>query len=407
MFNAMSLNTKLNKLKITYLGQAEIEGPGTGGSARVMDMVSIFNDLGIHVDLINYSFYSNKWAIKQKVVNDRLHVTTIHVPDRYPKFLKSLAIIPFSIYAFKSSRHTDVIFSDFLAVMTSLPAVMLKKMLRKPLILDYIDIATVNIIDILHSLNYTRNADLVFAISPYLVDVAIKKYKCSNVVYLPIFIDTNHFKNDFEARRKIRKDLNISEKEIVIGYVGSFWNVEGLPILLNAFKNLTKKYKYIKLVVVGKQELGPQFDQINNIVFNLNLGSSVNLISSQPRKEIPKFLSAFDILCCPKIDCEINRAANPVKVAEYLSMGKPIVSSAIGGITDTIDDGIDGILVRPGDIENLEEKIEMLLTNPELANSIAEKSREKAIMKHSFSSIRQIVFKSLNEVISMDDPIRI
>jgi len=43
-------------LKITFLGLASIDGPGTGGAARVKDMVKIFNNLGIAVDLISYAF---------------------------------------------------------------------------------------------------------------------------------------------------------------------------------------------------------------------------------------------------------------------------------------------------------------------------------------------------------------
>ena len=64
--------------------------------------------------------------------------------------------------------------------------------------------------------------------------------------------------------------------------------------------------------VILAKELIKQDLNIPKLVEDMNLKEDVILIPSQPHEEVPKYLSAFDILCCPKIDCEINRAASPV-----------------------------------------------------------------------------------------------
>ena len=214
-------------------------------------------------------------------------------------------------------------------------------------------------------------------------------------------IDTNHFKMDLKSREKMREELEIKKDEIVIGYAGSFWYVEGVPNLLQAFKNLTKKHEKIKLAIMGKMHLSSSNDNIPKLVEDMNLKNDVILIPTQPHEEVPTFLSAFDILYCPKIDCEVNRAANPVKVPEYLSMGLPTVASAVGGVTDVIEDGVDGLLVKPGDVKDLEEKLEWIILNPERAKEIGENGRRTAIEKYSYEAIEGTIKQAISEIIKL------
>jgi glycosyltransferase involved in cell wall biosynthesis len=296
-------------------------------------------------------------------------------------------------------------FADFTTMITSVPIVIFKKIFNKPIILDYIDLEMKIIPNIINK-HIAKNADVIFAISPYLFKSAKEKYECKSVVYVPIFVDTNHFKMHQRDREKIRKELGIKKDEIVIGYAGSFRYVEGVPFLLQAFKNLTKKYSKIKLAIVGKVYLSNCEDNIPKFVKDMNLENEAILIPSQPHEEVPKFLSAFDVLCCPKIDCEVNSAANPAKVVEYLSMGLPTVASAVGGITDTIEDGVDGFLVKPDDVKDLEEKLEWVILNPELAKEIGENGRRTAIEKYSYGAIEDTIREAISEIIDMEKGLR-
>ncbi len=64
-------------------------------------------------------------------------------------------------------------------------------------------------------------------------------------------MDTNRFNRDVDARRKIGEDLGVTNNDLVIGYAGAFSHIEGLPVLLQAFKNLSRKYSNIKLIILG------------------------------------------------------------------------------------------------------------------------------------------------------------
>ena len=391
----------MGNLKITYIGQAGLGSSGTGGAARVKNMVSIFKKMEIKIDLISYSALSNKFGVEHKKIDPSLQTTVVNAPSNLPKFLKALAIFPIFIYAWKSCRNCDLIYADFTSMVTSVPIVVLKKIFDKPIILDYIDLKIKIVPNIVYKY-MAKNTDIIFAISPYLFESAKNEYGCKNVVYVPNSIDTNHFKIDLKDREKIREELGIKKDDIVVGYAGSFWYVEGVPNLLQAFKNLRKKYSNIKLAIMGKIYLSNTDDNIPKLVEDMNLKDDVILIPSQPHEEVPKFLSAFDILCCPKIDCEVNRAANPVKVPEYLSMGLSTVASAVGGIIDTIEEGVDGFLVKPGDVKDLEETLEWIILNPERAKEIGENGRKKAIEKYSYEAIENTIRQAISEVIAIE-----
>ena len=232
----------------------------------------------------------------------------------------------------------------------------------------------------------------------YLID-KLNGYGCKNIVYLPPFVDTNLFNIDQNIRTKIRADLRIKDDDIAIGYMGSFGHIEGVSLLVQAFKNLSKKYSNIKLITMAKITNKNDDDDIPNYVRDLNLEDKVIMVPPQAHEDVPKFLSACDVTCCPKIDCEMNRAANPIKVVEYLSMGVPTVASAVGGITDTIEDRVDGFLVKPGDVKDLEEKLEWIILNPERAKEIGENGRRTAIEKYSFEAIEDTVKEAISEIV--------
>jgi glycosyltransferase involved in cell wall biosynthesis len=397
----MDTNKELNGLKMTYIGAADLEGTGAFGGARVKNMVSLFKRLGIKIHLITYSFISDKFGIEHKEIDQSLRTTTVHMRSNLPRFLKAFAIFPVFFYAWKSCKNSDVIFSDLINILSSVPAIMLGKIFNKPTILDYDDMKHIKVIP--ESVNecVAKNADAIFAISYYLIEFARLEYDCKNVIYMPNCIDINRFKIDWMDREKIRGELGIKKNEIVIGYVGSFFYVEGVPFLLQAFKNLTNKYPKIKLAIMGRVYFSKGDDDIPKLVEDMNIKNEVILIPSQSHERVPRFLSAFDILCCPKIDCEINRAANPVKVPEYLSMGLPTVCSAVGGIIDTIEDGVDGFLIKPGDVKDLEEKLEWIILNPERAKEIGENGRRTVIEKYSYEAIESTIRQAVRGIVDM------
>ncbi|MFY9638613.1 MAG: glycosyltransferase family 4 protein [Methanobacterium sp.] len=388
----------MDNLKMVCIGQLLSDGSGVGGGARFKNMMSIYENLGIKIHLISFSFFSSRFYIEHK--NDEsIKKTVIHIPKNIPKVLKAFAIFPVFYYVLKESRNSDLIFTDFITEISYIPATIVGKILNKPVILDYIDTNFFKIIPSFFRKSAAQNAKLILAISYYLQNFAKTEYNCKNVLYLPNGVDTDLFQIDETMRDKKRKELNI-ENDTVIGYTGSFAYYEGIPVLLEAFKNLIVKYPHLKLAIMGKAYFDGD-ENINDIVKENDLEEKVLFIPAQPYEKVPDYLSAFDILCCSKLDVEINRVANPIKVVEYLSMTLPTVCSAVGGINDTITDEKDGFLVKPGDVKSLENKIEWILLNPDISENVASNGRKTVLNKYSFSATEKKVQNALMNIMNV------
>lgn len=368
-----------------------MNGVGIGGGPRVSSIVKSLESLNYEINLICYDFYSDKFLIETEEINNLLSIITIRSPTNTSRFLKFLLLLAAIPYIWKSSRICDIILADFNNILSSIPAVFFSKIYSKPVILDCIDTKLIKIIPTVFYKHMAKNADCIFVISKYLLNVFKEDYGCKNIIYLPIFTDPNCFKVDPIARIKIRKKLNIKDQEIVIGYAGAFSKSEGVPNLLNAFKELKESHHDIKLAILGKICWPDVDDDISSLIKKFELTNEVILIPPQPHDLVPQFLSAFDILCCPKIDCEINRAANPVKVVEYLSMGKPTICSAVGGVIDVIGDKKNGILVKPGDVTDLKDKLEWTILNMKDANEIGFFGRKTIEEGYSYEILKNTI----------------
>lgn len=367
---------------------------GVGGGARLKNMIDVFEQLKVNIQLISY-VPKEEFKIKHGKTSDFLNTTTIYVPRSLPKFLKAFAIPLILIYGLKYIRRSDIVFAHSPGIMSGFPAMILAKMLNKPLIIDHMDVKDPDTPKFIFEM-VLKNSTIVFAISYYLEEEVKNKYR-RHAVHVPIFIDTNVFQRDVLEREKIRKDLGVGDNEVLIGYAGSLWYVEGVPFLLKAFKNLVKRYENIKLIVIGGMNV-PGSDNVSLLVDELSIKEEVILIPLQPHEFIPKYLSACDIVCSPKIDCEINRAANPIKIYEYMSMGLITVISAVGEVSNVIENGVNGFLVKPGDEDDLERTLEYIIQNMDSVEEVGKRARGVIIKNYS----QRTASKKIGEILQQE-----
>jgi glycosyltransferase involved in cell wall biosynthesis len=92
------------------------------------------------------------------------------------------------------------------------------------------------------------------------------------------------------------------------------------------------------------------------------------------RTDIPQLLAACDVFALPSL-----YEGSSLAVLEAMAARRPVVSSAIGGTDELIDDGETGLLVPPGDAGALAEALGRLLSEPELRESLAARGRERVV----------------------------
>lgn len=149
--------------------------------------------------------------------------------------------------------------------------------------------------------------------------------------------------------------------------VGVFEFRKGYDILFAVWKQLRVRHPELNLVIVGSG--GPDATWVREYAAQ---ASGVVLFEDQPMAAISKLMSRAALLVLPS-----RAEAFPLVLLEAGAHGLPVVASAVDGVPELIRDGIDGLLVRPGDSESLFLAVERLIGNPVLARQFGASLRNR------------------------------
>lgn len=198
---------------------------------------------------------------------------------------------------------------------------------------------------------------------------------------VPNGVDTNRFRPLPGSGASIRARWDLGE-DPVIGFVGCFYRWHGLEYLVSSLPEVLADVPSCRLLLVGD---GDQRDQIRAQVDELGLSHAVTFTGNVPHNDIPAHLAAMDVVVAPHAPWK-EFFGSPIKLFEYMSVGKPIVASAVGQIADVIRDGQIGRLVPPGDVEALAATLLDLLRSPEERQRLGAAARDEAVAKHSWAT---------------------
>ena len=85
-------------------------------------------------------------------------------------------------------------------------------------------------------------------------------------------------------------------------------------------------------------------------------------------------------------------------VLEAMALGLPVIASAVGGIPEVIEDGLDGYLISPGDVASLTKQSQAIVEDPHMLRTIGERARQRVAAEYSIQTVAQrhkILYESL------------
>jgi phosphatidylinositol alpha-mannosyltransferase len=170
---------------------------------------------------------------------------------------------------------------------------------------------------------------------------------------------------DVEAAPKGRKDPG---GELRILFVGRSEERKGLPILLTAFNALVEHVP-CRLSVIGTER-----EEVLRYVADPELLRFMDIRGRVSREELWAELHAADLLCAPSLSGE----SFGMVLTEAFAAGTPVIASAIAGYNDVVSDGVDGLLVPPGDPQRLAEELQRVHFEPERLQEMGEAARRSA-----------------------------
>jgi len=225
------------------------------------------------------------------------------------------------------------------------------------------------------------NSDAIVTPSQQLKDLLVQfNVKADKIFPAPNGVDTDFYTPNVDGS-EIRNRYNLKDN-FVICFTGTFGKWHGIEVLAETVKHIVKQIPNAVVLYVGDGDLRPN---IENIHKKDNVENHTILTGFVPWKDINKYLAASDLLVSPCVsNQDIDFFNSPVKLFEYLGMGKPIVASDVGQQGEVIRHESNGLLVKEKEPEELAEAIVRLYKDPDLAKRLGEQARKDAVEKHDW-----------------------
>jgi glycosyltransferase involved in cell wall biosynthesis len=174
-----------------------------------------------------------------------------------------------------------------------------------------------------------READKVVVINEGLRQYAIRMgARPETTCVIRAGIDHERFGSHVDGR-EVRRHYGIAEHETVLFFVGWLYQFSGLKEVLAELAKRGGEDLGVKLLIVGD---GDAFEELQRMRTDLGLENCVTLAGKQPYERIPGFIAASDICLLPASNNEIMRDIVPIKMYEYMAMGKPVIATSLPGV---------------------------------------------------------------------------
>ncbi len=178
-----------------------------------------------------------------------------------------------------------------------------------------------------------------------------------------------------------KREFGIPLNSNVIGVIGRLVPIKGHEYLVAAAKGIINEFNNTVFVFVGDGYLESRLERQAE-----SIGVRDNIIFTGWRKDAVEIIALFDILVVPSL----NEGMGKVLV-EGMALGKPIVASSVGGITDLVNNGDNGLLVPPRDPDALKEAILKLIRNKNMAQEMGKKGKARVYPEYDiFTMVKQI-----------------
>jgi glycosyltransferase involved in cell wall biosynthesis len=178
-------------------------------------------------------------------------------------------------------------------------------------------------------------------------------------------IDLSSFKGDFKDS-DLRQKFGVKPEDFLIGVVARLEEQKGHIYLFRALRRLMPDFPQIKVLVVGDGTLRPVLEaQV------MEMGLSEQVLFAGTRKDILEILATLDLFILPSLWEGFS-----IALLEAMAMGRPVIATSVGGASEAIRSGHDGLLVPPGEESSLVTAVREALLDPRRYEEMGRRGKE-------------------------------
>lgn len=227
---------------------------------------------------------------------------------------------------------------------------------------------------------FLGRADSLTAISSFVKERLIQHFviPSDRVTIIPCGVNTLRFHTGLDGEL-VRNRYSISPDEKVILAVQRLHRRKGVHYLIEAVKLVMTHRPGVRLLLVGD---GPERLVLQAWVDQLEMSDRVIFAGAVPDVELPSYYGVADLFTMHSFHEGLG-----IVFLEAMAAGKPIVATAAGGNLDIVRQGVNGVLVPPGDSHALAEAMLELLDDPATMQAMGERGRQIAETEYDWDAV--------------------
>ena len=241
-----------------------------------------------------------------------------------------------------------------------------------------------------------NESDYVFTITQALKDILVENgVEEGKISVLPNAVDSSKF-NITPKDKKLESELGF-EGKVVIGYIGSFVEYEGLDLLLEACAIIKEKHGDIfRLILVGD---GDTMQLLRRTSRFLQLEDQVVFTGRIPHDDVQRYYSLIDIAPLPRKGLRVCELVSPLKPFEAMGAGKVLITSSVQALAEIVQDGVTGMIFEKDDSNDLAAKLETAILDGDLRKNIGANANKWVTENHSWDVISQRVTSLYDKIL--------
>jgi L-malate glycosyltransferase len=239
-----------------------------------------------------------------------------------------------------------------------------------------------------------RTADHFVSNSRYTAAGVSSNHSGPPVSVLHNCVDLSRFDPERLTREEARARLGLGSEQPLLAVVAQItpWKAQDDAIRIAA--RLAAKHPDVRLLIVGSAKFVSKATRFDNTRYlaeleslTRSLGVEDNVLFMGEREDVPEILRALDVLLMPSWEEPFGRA-----IIEAMAMGVPVVATEVGGPSEIVTRGKEGVLLPPRDPERWAKVAGELLDDPGRRDEIGRRARERATRDFSLDAhVREVL----------------
>jgi PEP-CTERM/exosortase A-associated glycosyltransferase len=225
-------------------------------------------------------------------------------------------------------------------------------------------------------------ADAVMTICHGLRDDLVQRgFAPGRIGIMPNGVDLELFGDPPPRDDRLAQELQLGSGP-VIGFIGSFYDYEGLDVLVDAMPALLAQRPDARLLLVGG---GPMEAALAAQAASSPAAQVIRFAGRVPHDEVERFYSLCEIMAYPRKASRLTDLVTPLKPLEAMAQGRLVAASAVGGHRELIEDGATGTLFAPDDPLACADALADLLAAPERWEAMRRRARAHVALRHDWA----------------------